>query len=325
MKKKKIRVVSQRRLFTKRRPFPFSPRAAPLRTNAPRPRPLSAPNFAPHLPFPPPPSPLPKNPPPPPPFPVPRPDKKNSTRNPGLGTASRRSTFQISHPLCNMANDGGIVATIALLTSMLVSGLLLSLWLYASASTPTDKRAAKMLRLISGCSNMGNAFVHVLLLILLKSYTAKYVKVGIDDAENLVGPAALAVINCAIGVWTLRGAGPGVAAAWNSFVGCAGCLLPVVWPKFMIEGLSYVAEKETLTTADYSTHRDTPFARDCNIAAQPSLRSWTRGTGCGRTRSFLFGSAFGRSSHSHASRRSRASHCQPNRGARARRIDVRRI
>ena len=137
-----------------------------------------------------------------------------------------------------MANDGGLVATIAILVFFLAGGLLLNLWLYVSASTPAERRATNMLRLVSGWANIGNATVHLFLVVLLATNAKKYLDAGIDDAENSTGPAVLLVINGAIGIRTIMGGGPMVPAVWNTFVIAAGSLMPVVWPKFLIEGLT---------------------------------------------------------------------------------------
>ena len=48
----------------------------------------------------------------------------------------------------------------------------------------------------------------------------------------------LLAINGAIGFRTLRGAGSTVPCAWNTFVVVAGSFIPLVWPKFLIEGLA---------------------------------------------------------------------------------------
>ena len=136
-----------------------------------------------------------------------------------------------------MGNDGGMVATIAILVFFLAGGLLLNLWLYVSASTPVEKRAKKMLRLVSGWTNIGNATVHLFLVVLLSNNGKKYATYGIDDAENLTGPAFLLFINGAIGIRTIMGGGPMLPAVWNTFVIAAGSFLPVVWPKFLMEGV----------------------------------------------------------------------------------------
>ena len=136
------------------------------------------------------------------------------------------------------SNDGGLVAALMLLVGFLVCGLLLCLWLYVLASKESEKRAPAMLRLISGYANISNAVVHLLLILLLRSNTKKYVDAGIDDAENVTGPLVLLVINGLLGIRTIRGHSLHIPAGWNSFVLIAGSLLPVVWQKFLISGLA---------------------------------------------------------------------------------------
>ena len=130
-----------------------------------------------------------------------------------------------------IANDGGIVAALVMLMAALAVTMVASICLYASKSIA-------LARLISGWANFGNAVVHSLLVILLASNAERFLKAGIDDAEELTGPIALGVINGLVGLRALNGAGPNVSFGWNTFVAFTGSLLPVVWPKFLDMGMS---------------------------------------------------------------------------------------
>ena len=54
----------------------------------------------------------------------------------------------------------------------------------------------------------------------------------------LAGPIFLMIINTSIGLYSLRGGGPLPSLCWNAFVAFAGSLIPMVWLRFIEEGLS---------------------------------------------------------------------------------------
>ena len=144
-------------------------------------------------------------------------------------------------------NDGGIVVALVLLVAALATVMFSAVVVYASATefVLSDQKKEKMIparrlsRLLTGWANVGNAVVHVLLVIMLLSDTARYKVFFPDEAEMPVGPIILGVINALIGVKTLRGGG-GIllALGWNSFVAVTGSLVPIVWPKFIDVGMS---------------------------------------------------------------------------------------
>ena len=46
------------------------------------------------------------------------------------------------------------------------------------------------------------------------------------------------ILNTAVGLYSLRGGGPKPALCWNVFVAFAGTLIPLVWLRFVEEGLA---------------------------------------------------------------------------------------
>ena len=46
------------------------------------------------------------------------------------------------------------------------------------------------------------------------------------------------LLNLTTGVIALRGGGLKLSVGWNSFVAAAGTLMPIVWPRFLAEGLA---------------------------------------------------------------------------------------
>jgi hypothetical protein len=165
----------------------------------------------------------------------------------------------------------GSIVALVLLMATTCAVFFGAVTLYASCDIVLPKeqkeksvRARRLARLLSGWANMGNAVVHLLLIIALQTDTERYKLFFPDEAETPVGPAVLLVINGLVGRSTLKGGGltigihawlergtSGVmliescdralawaAVAWNSFVAVMGSLIPLVWPKFIDVGLA---------------------------------------------------------------------------------------
>jgi len=154
-------------------------------------------------------------------------------------------------PALPLNNDGGVVVALVLLMAALAAVFFAAITLYSSCDIVLSKeqkeksvRARRLARLLSGWSNIGNAVVHLLLIITFLSDTERYKMFFPDEAETPIGPALLLVVNGLVGRSTLKGGGLTIALAWNSFVAVMGSLIPMVWPKFIDVGLStwpYVA------------------------------------------------------------------------------------
>ena len=142
-------------------------------------------------------------------------------------------------------NDGGVVVALVLLVAALWVVFYSAIVLYASADIALSKeqkektvRARRVARLLSGWANIGNAAVHALLILMLLTDVERYKSYFPDEAESPVGPAVLLLVNAAVGLKSLKGGGIQLALGWNSFAAVAGCLLPIVWPKFIDVGLA---------------------------------------------------------------------------------------
>jgi len=142
-------------------------------------------------------------------------------------------------------NDSGVIVALVLLMATTCAVFFGAVTLYASCDIVLPKeqkeksvRARRLARLLSGWANMGNAVVHLLLIIALQTDTERYKLFFPDEAETPVGPAVLLVINGLVGRSTLKGGGLTIAVAWNSFVAVMGSLIPLVWPKFIDVGLA---------------------------------------------------------------------------------------
>ena len=96
-----------------------------------------------------------------------------------------------------------------------------------------------MARLLSGVSNVGNAVVHLFLTIFLYANSENPLPFFVKEMEEgLAGPIGLLVINLGVGLYALRGGSSAVSLGWNSFVIFAGSFIPMVWPRFLLEGLA---------------------------------------------------------------------------------------
>lgn len=142
-------------------------------------------------------------------------------------------------------NDGGVVVALVLLMAMLCTVFFSAVALYTSADIALPNyqkektvRARRVSRLLSGWANIGNAVVHTLLTIMLVTDTERYKVFFPDEAETPAGPIGLVVVNALVGLKSLKGGGIKLALGWNSFVAVGGCLIPIVWPKFIDVGLA---------------------------------------------------------------------------------------
>jgi hypothetical protein len=139
-----------------------------------------------------------------------------------------------------MTNDGGIVVTLLLMVATL-SYAMFSAVAYYDRSTPQNSSTpSNLVRLLSGWANIGNCAIHVLLVIYTLSNAGNTSAYWLKERElgGIEGPVFLAVLNGAVGLCALRGYTMLFPLVWNSFVAVAGTLLPIVWPRFLSEGLS---------------------------------------------------------------------------------------
>lgn len=135
-------------------------------------------------------------------------------------------------------NDGGIVATLFLMVGAISYALFSAVSMYAALSS-RSKDETRLLRLLSGCANVSNGVVHLLLVVLMYSKSEStdpfYVAELKEGYGSLIG---LMTINTAVGIHSLKGGRPTAALCWNGFVALAGTFIPMVWLRFFETGLA---------------------------------------------------------------------------------------
>ena len=97
-------------------------------------------------------------------------------------------------------------------------------------------------RVLSAWSNIGNSVVHLLLIIYIKvnegNESAYWLKERELDPNPAAGPIGLTILNFAAGMCSAHRKYPKFPLVWNSFVVVAGTFIPLVWLRFLEEGLS---------------------------------------------------------------------------------------
>lgn len=144
------------------------------------------------------------------------------------------------------ANDGGIVASLFFMTAAIAFAIFNVVTLYES-STRTTRTAdttinngARLLRLLSGWANLGNSVIHILLTIYTLANANNDSDYWVEERKigGIEGPVGLAVLNFLAGISALRGYGMKFPVGWNSFVAVTGTFIPIVWLRFLEEGLA---------------------------------------------------------------------------------------
>eukprot|EP00535_Pseudo-nitzschia_heimii_P010520 CAMPEP_0197173058 /NCGR_PEP_ID=MMETSP1423-20130617/115_1 /TAXON_ID=476441 /ORGANISM="Pseudo-nitzschia heimii, Strain UNC1101" /LENGTH=200 /DNA_ID=CAMNT_0042621809 /DNA_START=145 /DNA_END=747 /DNA_ORIENTATION=+ len=148
-----------------------------------------------------------------------------------------------------LSNDGGIVLSIFLMVAALTYAMYSAISVYAhhrpsgkAAATPNESSVESLVRIFSAWANIGNCVVHVLLVVYIManegSEAAYWVRERELEADGIEGPLGLAILNFAAGMCSMHGKAMAFPLVWNSFVVIAGTLLPVVWLRFLEEGLA---------------------------------------------------------------------------------------
>ena len=123
-----------------------------------------------------------------------------------------------------------------------------SVILYAGATSdrsPSDKQSEnkRVARLLSGFANVGNGVIHAILLVYMKANEANDSVYWREERKlgGMTGPGALMLINMSVGLFALTGASitqARVSLGWNGFVIVMGTAIPIVWHRFLAEGLT---------------------------------------------------------------------------------------
>jgi hypothetical protein len=137
-------------------------------------------------------------------------------------------------------NDGQVVVSLCLMVAAIEYAMVSAVVYYAHASSTTkSKDPSRLPRLLSGWANIGNSVVHVLLLVYMTANHGNQSEFWAKERElgGVEGPAVIMLLNLAAGVCALRGWSMSFPLGWNSFVAVTGTLIPIVWPRFISEGL----------------------------------------------------------------------------------------
>ena len=139
-----------------------------------------------------------------------------------------------------MANDGGIIVSLFLMVATLSYAMFSAVAYYDRFTPQNSSNPSNLILLLSGWANIGNSAIHVLLVIYMLSNGDNTSAYWLKERElgGIEGPVFLAVLNGAAGLFALRGYTMMFPLVWNSFVVVTGTLLPIVWPRFLSEGLS---------------------------------------------------------------------------------------
>ena len=149
-----------------------------------------------------------------------------------------------------VSNDGGIVVALFLMVLAKAVVMFGAVAFYANASNTSQctdaARSSRLLRLLSGWANLGNAAVHALLVMYTVGNAGDASEYWIKEREigGVAGPVVLASINLALGLVAVLQpsawgeSGMCVCVGWNTFVAVVGTAVPVVWPRFLAEGLA---------------------------------------------------------------------------------------
>ena len=142
-----------------------------------------------------------------------------------------------------IANDGGVVVSLFFMVAAIAYAMFTAVAYYTNA-VPAKARVKNdptlLVRLLSGWANIGNAVIHAMLVIYMKANEDNPSEYWVKERDlgGIEGPVFLLLLNLTAGLVALRGGSMKFPFGWNSFVACAGSFLPVVWPRFLAEGLA---------------------------------------------------------------------------------------
>lgn len=142
--------------------------------------------------------------------------------------------------------DGGVVLSLFLMAAALTYAMYTSVTVYVNNKKKVDDSnettTQTLVRTLCGCSNLGNSIVHVLLIVYIKanegSGLAFWERERELQADGIGGPLGLAIVNFAAGMCSIYQKHLVFPLVWNTFVAVAGTFVPIVWLRFIEEGLS---------------------------------------------------------------------------------------
>lgn len=137
------------------------------------------------------------------------------------------------------STEGGVVVVLFLMVSAIALALVCGISFYSANTDSAEKVPCRLTRLLSGWANIGNSLIHVLLIVYMLSNSENQSEYWLEERQlgGIEGPVFLVVLNLTAGLSALRGFGMAFPIGWNSFVAITGTCLPVVWPRFIAQGL----------------------------------------------------------------------------------------
>jgi len=147
-------------------------------------------------------------------------------------------------------NDGGIILSLFLMVAAITYAMYTSITVYVNnkpkkVNDSNDETTIQTLvRTTSAWSNIGNSVMHILLIIYIRANegssgsSAYWERERELDADGIGGPVGICILNFAAGMCSINRKQLYFPLVWNSFVIVAGTLIPLVWLRFVEEGLS---------------------------------------------------------------------------------------
>lgn len=139
-------------------------------------------------------------------------------------------------------NDGGVVLSLFIMVAAISYALFSCIALYerCTAGAASEATTLRLLRKLSGFANLGNSFIHILLAIYMKANETNLSEYWLEERKlgGIEGPVGLAILNLVVAISALLHNKMTLPLYWNAFVACAGTLVPIVWLRFIKEGLA---------------------------------------------------------------------------------------
>lgn len=140
--------------------------------------------------------------------------------------------------------DGGIVLSLFLMVAAITYATYASVTVFVNNTKPDSREnpAQTHVRMYGASANLANCIIHLLLIMYMKAnagseepYWAHEREIG---ADGIGGPVFLAIFNFAAGYCSLTKYSYKFPLGWNSFVIVAGTFIPLVWQRFLEDGLA---------------------------------------------------------------------------------------
>ena len=144
-------------------------------------------------------------------------------------------------------NDGGVILSLFLMAASITYAMYTSITVYVNninkVKDSNETTTQTLVRILSAWSNIGNSAIHVLLIVYIKTNegnTSAFWEMERElDVDGIEGPLGLAILNFAAGMCSMHYRSCYyIPLAWNSFIIMAGTFVPIVWLRFIEEGLS---------------------------------------------------------------------------------------